>query len=189
MFTVPEQFTTATKATFEAQIATMTAFAQKAFANVEKVVELNMTVAKQSFVDSTAAAQQLMSAKGPQEFIALTTANAKPNVEKALAYGRELAAIAAAAQADFSRDAEVQIADTRRQVASLVDDVAKNAPAGSESVVAMVKTAMGNANAGYDQLSKNAKQAADVIEANVTSTVSKFSQGADKAAATRTAKK
>ena len=188
MFTVPEQFTNATKATFEAQIATMTAFAQKAFVNVEKVVALNMAVAKESFAETTAAAQQLMSAKGPQEFVTLTTASAKPNAEKALAYGRELAAIAAAAQADFSREAEAQIADTRRKVASLVDDVAKNAPAGTESVVAMVKTAMGNANAGFDQISKNAKQAADVIEANVTNTVSKFSQVADKAT-TRTAKK
>ena len=188
MFTVPEQFTTATKATFEAQLAMMTTFAQKAFANVEKVVALNMTVAKESFAETTTAAQQLMTAEGAQEFIALTTANAKPNAEKAMAYARELAAIAAAAQADFSREAEVQIADTRRKVASLVDDVAKNAPAGSESVVAMVKTAMGNANAGFDQISKNAKQAADVIEANVTSTVSKFSQVADKATG-RTAKK
>lgn len=188
MFTVPEQFTTATKATFEAQLATMTAFAQKAFANVEKVVELNMTVAKESFADSTAAVQQLMTAKGPQEFIALSTAAARPNAEKVLAYGRELSAIAAAAQADFNREADVQIADTRLKVASLVDDVTKNAPAGSESVVAMVKTAMGNANAGFDQISKNARQAADVIEANVTSNVSKFTQAAEKAAP-RTAKK
>ena len=188
MFTVPEQFTNATKATFEAHIATMTAFAQKAFVNVEKVVALNMAVAKESFAETTAAAQQLMSAKGAQEFVTLTTANAKPNAEKVLAYGRELAAIAAAAQADFSREAETQIADTRRKVASLVDDVAKNAPAGTEPVVAMVKTAMGNANAGFDQISKNAKQAADVIEANVASTVSKFSQVAEKATI-RTAKK
>ena len=188
MFTVPEQFTNATKSAFEAQLATMTAFAQKAFANVEKIVELNMTVAKASFAETTATAQELMTAKGPQEFIAITTANAKPNAEKALAYGRELAAIATAAQADFSREAELQIADTRQKVASLVDDVAKNAPAGTESVVAMVKTAMGNANAGFDQISKNAKQTADVIEANVTSTVSKFSQAAEKATV-RTAKK
>ncbi len=180
MFTVPEQFTTATKATFEAQMAAFTTFAQKAFANVEKVVELNMTVAKQSFAESTVAAQEILAAKGPQEFIALTTAKAKPSADKAIAYGRELASIASAAQSDFSREAELQFAETRRKVASLVDDVAKNAPAGSESVVAMVKTAMGNANAGFDQFSKNAKQAADTIEANVSNTVSKFTQAAEK---------
>ena len=187
MFTVPEQFTNATKASFDTQIAAMTTFAQKAFASVEKIVELNMTVTKQAFAESTAAAQELISAKGPQEFIAITTAKAKPSADKFVAYGRELASIASAAQADFSREAELQIADTRRKVASLVDEVSKNAPAGSESVVAMVKTAMGNANEGFDQFSKTAKQAKDAIEANVSSTVSKMSQAAEKAT-TRTKK-
>jgi phasin family protein len=180
MFSVPEQFTNATKASFDAQIAAITAFTQKAFAHVEKVVELNMTVAKESFAESTAAAHELMTAKGAQEFLALTTAKAKPSAEKVMAYGRELASIASAAQTELARDAEVQLAETRRKVASLVDDIAKNAPAGTESVVAMVKTAMGNANAGFDQFSKTAKQAADTIEANVTSTVSKFSEVAQK---------
>lgn len=180
MFTVPEQFTNATKASFDAQIAAMTALTQKAFANVEKVVALNMTVAKDAFAESTAAAQQLLSAKGAQEFVALTTASAKPSAEKVMAYGRELAGIAAAAQADFSQEAELHLAETRRKVSALIDDVTKNAPAGSETVVAMVKTAIGNANAGFDQLTKTAKQAAQTIEANVGNTVSKFSQAAEK---------
>lgn len=180
MFTVPEQFTNATKASFEAQIAAITSFTQKAFANVEKVVELNMTVARNSFAESTAAAQQLLTAKGPQEFFSLTTANAQPAADKVVAYGRELAGIAAAAQSDFSREAELQLAETRRKVSALVEDVAKNAPAGSESVVALVRTAIGNANAGFDQLSKTAKQTADAIEVNVTNTVSKLSQAAEK---------
>ena len=188
MFTVPEQFTNATKASFDAQIAMITAFTQKAFANVEKVVELNMTIARESFEESKAVAQQLMSAKGPQEFIALTTANAKPSADKALAYGRELASIASAAQSDFSREAEAQLAQTRSKVASLIEDVSKNVPAGAEPVVAMFKTAMGNANAGFDQFSKTAKEAAEAIEVNVNNTVSKFSEAAGKATA-RPAKK
>ena len=181
MFTVPEQFTNATKASFDGQLTAISGFAQKAFASVEKIVELNMTLAKESFAESAAVAQQLMSAKGPQEFIALTTAKVKPNADKVVAYGRELASIAAAAQSEFSRDAELQISQTRNKIAALVDDVSKNAPTGSEQVVAMVKTAMTNANAGYDQFSKTAKQASDTIEANVSTAVAKFSQAAEKA--------
>lgn len=176
MFTMSEQFSNATKASFDAQIAAINAFTQKAFANVEKVVELNMAAAKESFEESAAAAQQLMSAKGAQEFFSLTTAAAQPNAEKAMAYGRTLATIASSAQADFSHEAESQLAETRRKVSSLVEDVTRHAPAGSEPVVAMVKTAIVNANAGFDQISKSAKQANDVIEANVHSTVSKFTQ-------------
>lgn len=188
MFTMPEQFSNATKASFDAQIAAITAFTQKAFANVEKVVALNMTVAKESFEETKATAQELMSAKGPQEFVSLTTSKAKPSADKAIAYSRQLAAIAASAQADFSREAELHLAETRAKIAAMVDDVSKNAPAGSEQVVAMVKTAIVNANAGFDQLTKSAKQAADTLEANVATTVSKFSQTAEKAT-TRATKK
>ncbi len=181
MFTVPEQFTNATKASFDAQITAMTALTQKAFASVEKIVALNMTVAKDAFAENTAAAQQLLSAKGAQDFLTLTTASAKPAADKVMAYGRELASIAAAAQADFSQEAEQQLADSRRKVGALIDDVTKNAPAGTENAVAMFKNAIGNANAGFDQLSTTAKQAAQAIETNVGNTVSKFSQAAEKA--------
>ena len=180
MFTVPEQFTNATKASFDAQIVAMTTFTQKAFASVEKIVALNMTVAKEAFAESTIAAQQMMTAKGAQEFLAMSSASAKPNAEKVLAYGRELADIAAAAQADFSQEAELQMAEARRKVSALIEDVTKNAPAGSETAVTMFKTAIVNANAGFDQMSSNAKQAAQAIETNVGNTVSKFAQVAEK---------
>jgi len=59
--------------------------------------------------------------------------------------------------------------------------VSKNAPPGSENVIAMVKSALGNANAGYEQFSKTTKQAMEVMEANVNSAVTQFSQVADRA--------
>lgn len=188
MFTVPEQFTNATKTAIDSQIAMMTSFGEKAFAHIQKVTELNLAAAKQAFVENTESAQQLLSAKGPQEFLTLATANAKPAAEKAMAYGRHLADIASAAQAEFSAGAESVMADSRRKVSALVEDVAKNAPAGSEQIVEMVKTAMGNANAGYDQFSKTAKQAAETIEANVNSSVSKFTEATDKVTARATKK-
>ena len=74
------------------------------------------------------------------------------------------------------------------KIATMVNDVTKNAPAGSEQVVAMVKNAIVSANAGFDQMTKSAKQAADTLEANVATTVSKFSQAAEKVT-TRATKK
>jgi phasin family protein len=181
MFSIPEQFSVATKANFEAQLAMLTALSNKAFEGVEKLVDLNMTAAKASLEESTAATKQLLSAKDPQEFFSLTAAQAQPSTEKAAAYGRQLSAIAASTQAEFSKAAEAQIAETNRKVISLVDEVTKNAPAGSENVVAMVKSAIGNANAGYEQLTKTTKQAVEAIETNVNSAVSQFTQAAEKA--------
>jgi phasin family protein len=180
MFSIPEQFSNATKTQFEAQLAMMTALTNKAFESVEKIVDLNMSAVKASLEESTAAAKQILTAKDPQEFFSLSAAQNQPNTEKALAYGRHLASIATSAQAEFTKAAEAQIADTSRKVMELVEEVSKNAPAGSENAVAMMKSAIGNANAGYEQLSKNTKQAVDALEGNLNNAVSQFTQAAEK---------
>ncbi|MFC3109265.1 TIGR01841 family phasin [Undibacterium arcticum] len=188
MFSIPDQFSTATKAHFETQLAMFNALTSKALEAVEKVIQLNVSAAKASVEESKVAVRQLLSAKDPQEFFTLTAAQAKPNAEKALSYGRHLAAIGSSAQAEFTKAAEVQIADARSKVTALVDNVAKSAPAGSESAVAMLKSALGNANAGYEQLSKTTKQAVETLEANLTNVTSQVSQAVEKTVS-QTAKK
>ena len=180
MFSIPEQFSSATKTNLEAQFALFSSLTGKAFEGIEKIVELNLTAAKATLEESTAAAKQLLSAKDPQEFFSLSAAQAQPSAEKAIAYGRHLAAITSGTQAEFSKAAESQIAETNRKVLSLVEEVTKNAPAGSENAVAILKTAIGNANAGYEQFSKTSKQAVEAIEANLASAVNQFTQVAEK---------
>ena len=188
MFTSPEQFSAATKSAFEAQIAMMTALTQKTFASVEKLIELNMTVAKTSLEESSAAVKQIMTAKDPQEFFAMTAAQSQPSTEKAISYVRHVAGIASEVQAEFTKAAETQIAETNRKVVELVDEVTKNAPAGSENAIAMFKSALGNANAGYEQLSRSTKQAVATMEGNVNNAVTQISEVAAKNSA-RAAKK
>ena len=180
MFSIPEQFSSATKTNLEAQFALFSSLTSKAFEGIEKIVELNLTAAKATLEESTAAAKQLLSAKDPQEFFSLSAAQAQPSAEKAIAYGRHLAAITSGTQAEFSKAAEAQIAETNRKVISLVDEVTKNAPAGSENAVAILKSAIGNANAGYEQFTKTSKQAVEAIEANLASAVNQFTQAAEK---------
>jgi len=182
MFNIPEQFSTVAKTNLEAQLALFTNLTSKAFESMEKVVDLNLNVAKASLEDSSIAAKQLLTAKDPQEFFSLSAAQAQPTAAKAIAYGRHLAGIATSAQAEFTRAAEEQIAEAGRKVSALVEDVSKNAPAGSENVIAIVRSAIGNANAGYEQFSKSTKQAVEVMEANMNTAVSQFSQAADKTA-------
>ena len=185
MFSIPEQFSNATKANFEAQFAIFSALTNKAFEGVEKLVDLNLTAAKASLEESSNTAKQLLSAKDPQEFFALASAQAQPNAEKTLAYSRHLATIATSTGAEFSKAAETQIAETNRKVISLVEEVSKNAPAGSENAIALFKSAIGNANAGYEQMTRTAKQAAESIETNLNQAVSQFTAAAAKAAPAR----
>ena len=180
MFSLPEEFSAATKSHFEAQLAMITALTSKAFESVEKIVDLNMNAVKASLDESTVAAKQLIAIKDPQELIALTTAQAQPTADKAMAYSRHLASIASSTQAEFTKAAETQIAETNRKVLALVEEVSKNAPAGSEQLVAMMKSAIGNANAGYEQLTKTTKQAVEAMEGNLNNAVAQFSQAAEK---------
>ena len=187
MFAIPEQFSNATKANLESQFALLSSLTSKTFESMEKLVELNINTARATLSDSSSTARQLLSAKDPQEFFQLSAAQAQPSAEKALTYSRQLASIASGTGAEFSKAAEGQIVEANRKVISLVDEVSKNAPAGSESYVAAVKTAISNANAGYEQFSKTTKQAVEAIESNLNAAVSQFSATARKATNTATA--
>lgn len=191
MFAIPEQFSAASKASVEAQLAVFSSLTSKTFESLEKVVDLNLNTFKSSVEESSAAVKQLLTVKDPQEWLSLAKAQTQPNTEKALAYGRELANIASGVQAEFSKAAEAQIAENSRKLLNLIDEVTKNAPAGSENAIALFKSAIGNASAGYEQFNKTAKQAAETIETNVNQAVTQFTQPAAAAAkaTTRAAKK
>jgi phasin family protein len=181
MSSFQEQFSAATKANFENQLALLTALTGKAFESVEKVIELNMNVAKAALEESTDKARQLLAAKDPQEFIALTTSQVQPTAEKATSYGREVMTIVSGLQAEVTKAAENQMGEQSRKLASLVDEVSKSAPAGSENVVAFMKTAIANANAGYEQLTKSTKQAVEAMGANMNNAATQMTQAASKA--------
>jgi phasin family protein len=187
MTTYTEQISAAAKANMEAQIALFSQLASKTFEGMEKLVDLNLKAAKSSLEESQATAQKLFAAKDAQEFFTLTSAQAQPAVEKSVAYGRHLSGIFSSTQAELTKAAEAQIAEANRKVISLIDEASKNAPAGSEQAISMLKSAIGNINAGYEQFSKNAKQAAEVLEANVSNAVDQMSQATTKV--TKTARK
>lgn len=187
MFAIPEQFSNATKASLESQFALFSSLTSKTFEGVEKLVDLNISTARASLENSSAITRQLLGAKDPQEFFSVAATQAQPNAEKAMSYTRQLASIATGTGAEFSKAAESQIVEANRKVISLVDEVSKNAPAGSENFVAAVKTAISNANAGYEQFSKTTKQAVEALETNMNAAVSQFSTTASKATNAATA--
>lgn len=174
MFAIPEQFSNATKSALETQFNLFSSLSAKTFDSMEKLVALNLSTAKNSLADSTATARALLAVKSPQEFVSLTTDKVQPNAEKALAYSKEVTAIVRGTGAEFTQAAESQIIEANRKVLSLVDEVSKNAPAGSEQFVSAMKTAIGNASAGYEHISKTTKQAVETVENNVNTAVSQF---------------
>jgi phasin family protein len=208
MFPINAQFVRAAKTNFEAQISVVTALTTKAIESVEQVVDLNFATARASVEDSAASARQMIAAKDPQELLAVTAAQAQPAVARAIAYTRqlagitaaaqaeitgtfrrELAGIAAAAQAEVTRTAVEKIAETGRKISVLVDEISKTVPTGSENVVAVMKSAVDNATAGYEQFAENAKRAAEAMEANLHAAVNQVSPAAEHKASTTRARR
>jgi phasin family protein len=170
-------------AAHKANVETLFGLTNKAFEGVEKLVELNLQVAKASLGEVADNTRAALSVKDAQELLALQATMLQPAAEKAAAYSRHLYDIAAATNAEVAKVAEAQFAEAQKKFASSVDAAMKNAPAGSENAVALVKSAMAAANNAYESVSKAAKQAADVAEANftaVTNTAMKATQAASK---------
>ncbi len=167
----------------KANVETLFGLTNKAFEGVEKLVELNLQVAKTTLGEVADTTKAALSVKDAQELLALQASLLQPAAEKAAAYSRHLYDIMAGTNAEVSRAAEAQMADAQKKVLSLVDNAVKNAPAGTENAVALVKSAVTAANNAYESVSKAAKQAAEVAEANftaITNTAVKASQTATK---------
>ena len=98
--------------------------------------------------------------------MALQAGMVQPLAEKTAAYSRHLYDIASAAGADLGKTFEGQAAEAQKKLAGMMDSAAKNAPAGSETTVAVMKSAVAAANNAFESMQKAVKQATDMAEAN-----------------------
>lgn len=167
----------------KANVETLFGLTNKAFEGVEKLVELNMQVAKTAMAEAAENTQSAMSVKDAQELMALQAAMLQPTAEKAAAYSRHVYEITAGTNAELAKVVEAQMADMQKKMLAVVDTAVKNAPAGTENAVALVKSAMAAANNAFESVQKATKQAAEIAEANfqaMTNTAVKATQTASK---------
>jgi phasin family protein len=152
----------------KASVETLLGLTAKAFEGVEKIVELNMTASKAALAESGENAKAMLSVKDAQELMALQSGFLQPLAEKTAAYSRHLYEIATGTTSEFTKAFEGQAADAQQKLAGLIDSAAKNAPAGSETAVAVMKSAVAAATNALESVQKAVKQATDVAEANFT---------------------
>ncbi|MFM7705820.1 MAG: TIGR01841 family phasin [Rubrivivax sp.] len=172
----------------KANVQTLFGLTHKAFEGVEKLVELNLQVARAALCDVAQSTHAALSVKDAQELLALQQSMLQPVAEKSAAYSRHLYEIAASTQAEVTKVAEAQFVDAQKKMMALVDTAMKNAPAGTENAATLVKSAMAAANNAFDTVQKAARQAAEVAEANmqaITNTALKAAQPAPAAKARR----
>lgn len=176
MFPIQDQISVATRANLDANLALYTSLTHKTLEGMEKLINLNINAVKASMEASSEAARKILSVKNPEEFFSVIAEQAKPKLDTAIDYSSKIANIASSTQSEFTRAAESQMAQVGRKVNEIVEEIAKKAPAGSEHMIAIVKTAMGNVGNTYEQMTRTTKQAVEALEANINSTASQVAQ-------------
>ena len=136
LYPTPENLSEAQKQNIEA----MMKLSQKAFEGIEKMVDLQLNAARASLQETSEKFKALMSVKDASDVMNINKNLATPSAEKALAYSRTIYDIASQTSGEVQRLIDAQIAEANKKLVDALDEFAKSAPAGSESVVAMMKS-------------------------------------------------
>jgi len=178
MTAIPQQVLDAQKAALEKIVAVQGSM----FNGFEKLVDLNLKVMKATMEEATQVSHQAIGIKDAQDALSLSSSVVQPSAEKAMAYGKHVYDIVAQVQSEIAKLSEGQLAETQKRVAEAVEQFSRNAPVGSESAVAMLKSSLAQVNQAYDSMTKAAKQAADVAEKNLSAAANATFKAASDAA-------
>lgn len=176
MFTNPEQFAAATKSIFEFQVMTFNVLTSKTIESVEQLIALNMAAGKKSMEGMQATSKQMTQAKDPQAMMEIAKAELEPNMSDVMAYNAELNDIISNIKSEFTIAADAHLTEAKSNLTALIQDVTKNVPPGSENAVEIIKTAIGNAFNGFEQVTQSTKQAVATVEEEIAKATSQISQ-------------
>src|SRR5690554_7340994 len=184
MSSVPQHILANQKATVDNFLAIQEAV----FNGFEKLVDLNLKVARASLDEASQKTQEALSVKDVQEAVNFASGLVQPGSDKITAYGKQVYDIVSGVQSTLTKLTEEQIAQAQRQLDETIDQIAKNAPTGSEGAVALMKSSLATATSAYESAAKVARQASDAAESNFAAAANATIKAAsDAAEATKTA--
>jgi len=157
-----EQFIATNKANLEA----LEGFAAQVFAGVEKLVELNMAASKATLGESLVHLKAVLAVKDAQELIALQSGLLKPMAEKTAAYAQHVQTIVTDSGAEFTKAVEAKTAEAQKAIGGALENLTKNAPAGSETAVAAFKNALTAGQNAFESAQTQAKKAVETAQSN-----------------------
>ena len=188
----PEQIAAAQKANLE----TLSGLTNQALQSIEKLVELNMHIAKQSLGDSMSSAKKALEIKDIQQLLAHQAETVQPMAEKIMAYSRHLYDLAHETQNNFTQSAEKELQAGQKKINALVEEWTQNAPAGSDVAVQAIKQAIASASNVFQTSQKAVKHAVEVAQTNMntaadaaTKATGSSTKGSKTSKASKTSKK
>jgi phasin family protein len=138
----------------------------KIFSSVEQLSQLQFKTLQASTEEQFDGFRKLLAVRDPQGFAELQASFTQPNVqaERLANFNRQVQALIVDTHSEIAKLTSRQIEAGNQQVQEFVEVISKNAPAGSEPVVAGFKSSLANAGAVFESAQKAVKQAADVAQ-------------------------
>ena len=166
MSVTPEKFVASVKAEFEAGIEAGTSATSAVMGAVEKVSALNISTVRSADDEGASYAKALADVKEPKALLDLQLGLLNPGTEQGLAYARALTAIGNETKDTLTKLYEAQASALAGKFTAALDEMFKNAPAGSEAAVDALKSAIASAGSNYEQAAKVAKELAETAQSN-----------------------
>lgn len=165
----------------KAAVDSLLSVVNTALASAERIAALNLSAGRQFLQDSTDAAKAVLGAKDAQEAVASQANLVQPAIQKAVDYTKALYQISSDAHQELSKAFEGQYSDFQKAAAKLVDEAVKNAPAGSEALVAAAKEAIAKANSAFETATAMTKNFVETAQASATSPATQAAAAVKKA--------
>jgi phasin family protein len=177
VYQAPEQFIQLGKSNLEAALS----IASLTLQTTEKLIDLQMRTAKDALDQGVKSAKAFAEVKNVQDLMALQSASTQPGIEKMLAFSRSLYDVASDTQSKVTKIVESRVAEVSGGLMAAVEQVAKNAPAGTEGAMTAFKSAIAAANNAYDTMTKVARQAGEATANAATAATAPAKNGRRKA--------
>ena len=172
------------------------AIANQNFALGEKLTNITLEMLRGNMERFAQQSQALVTQKDPQAAWQEVQKFVTSNVEELVNQQRQVAELLKQHRNELSKVAEEQINAINKEIAELLDNLAKSAPAGSEVAINAAKSALAATSAAYENIQKAFQQVNEIVEANLsaaanaaTKAVSTAAQTAQKAQPAAGAKK
>ncbi len=163
MFAATPDFATFNRSSSQALLQ----FAQVSLDAAERSINLNLNAGREAMVDLTRSAQVFKQPGDLEQFAAWPTNFAQFSAEKFASYSKSVYESAQRTQREFSNVFETTVAELNDSVTAGLDSMLKSAPAGSDTLVAAIRSSVAATTAAVENFVKAAKQVASVTEANV----------------------
>lgn len=168
----------------KAALQSLEGISTQAFAGAEKLVELNLAASKAVLGETFSHVQAILGAKDAQQVIALQSGLLKPLADKSAAYAQHVQTIVTGSGAEFTKVVEAKTAEAQKAFAGAVENMTKNAPAGSESAVAAFKSTLTAGQNAMESAQTQAKKAVETAQTNFTAAATQATDAVKKATKT-----